>query len=372
MLSSGSELSGHETIEMTGMKPPPAVVSCPRCSADVSTTDAYAYIPGFPPTFESLKRAYVEYTPAWEMQRQSFEKAVHNIVDGVKDKVPLMESHLNTPKGFRWFRQRMFYRSSIAFHRCYQLFLCFLVLERRCFRTWAEVTGYYSRFYFIQALLNLLLSTWMELDRMAFVFDGTKVTCLRRSDLKKGSKRFGSGGSHEMWWSMMEALKCPEDFPVEEWEFVLSRLSLNPAQRNNVNYSFTYLFGGFNELEWSDSGAKRMMSHFMPMPRSDRDFTDMDRFFQDVAPEDGDIGDFLGDTDVQLLWCSILTYLRMVKLLEFDQSFVRTETLAALSEMHLARDYERVRAGITQAISEVLNDNYDGSTVDELREVWRW
>ena len=171
---------------------------------------------------------------------------------------------------------------------------------------------------------------------------------------------------------MMEALKCPEDFPVEEWEFVLSRLSLNPAQRNNVNYSFTYLFGGFNELEWSDSGAKQMMSHFMPMPRSDRDFTDMGRFFQDVAPEDGDMGDFLGDTDVQLLWRSIMAYLRMVKLLEFDQSFVRTETLAALSEMHLARDYERVRAGITQAISEVLNDNYDGSTVDELREVWRW
>ena len=191
MLSSGSELSDHETIEMTGMKPPLAVVSCPRCSADVSTTDAYAYIPGFPPTFESLKRAYVEYTPAWEMRRQSFEEAVHNRVDGVEDKVSLMESHLNTSEGFRWFRQRMFYRSSIAFYRCYQLFLCFLVLERRCFKTWAEVTGYYSRFYFIQALLNLLLSTWMELDKMAFVFDGTRVTCLRRSDLKKGSKRFG-------------------------------------------------------------------------------------------------------------------------------------------------------------------------------------
>ena len=372
MLSSGGELEGHETIEMKGMDPPARIVACPRCGTDVSTTDAYACIDGFPPRFESIKKAYADFTPKWEMKRQSFEEAVHEILDGCGRRLSVIEEQVNTAEGFQWFRQRMFYRSTIAFYRCYQLFLGFLVLERRCFKTWASVTGYYSRFYFIQALLNLLMSTWVEWDKVAFVFDGRRVTCHKLGDLRKVSKRFSKGGSHEMWWSMMEAMKCPQSFPVEEWEFVLSRLSMNPVQRNNVNYSFTYLFGGFNELEWSDSGAKQMMSHFMPVPRSDRDFTDMERFFQDAAPEDGDVGDFLGDTDVQVLWCSIMAYLRLLKLLEFEQPFVKTETLVALAEMHLARDYDRVREGIALTISEVLSDNYDGRIVEELRDLWRW
>ena len=265
MLSSGGELPGHETIEMKGMDPPPTIVACPRCGADVSTTDAYAYIGGFPPRFESIKQAYGNFTPKWEMSRQSFEEAVHQMLSESGNDLSAIEEQVNTAEGFQWFRQRMFYRSAIAFHRCYELFLGFLVLERRCFKTWASVTGYYSRFYFIQALLNLLQSTWVERDKVAFVFDGDQVTCRNRRDLKRGSKRFSRGGSHEMWWSMMEAMKCPQDFPVEQWEFVLSRLSINPVQRNNVNYSFTYLFGGFNELEWSDSGARQMMSHFMPV-----------------------------------------------------------------------------------------------------------
>ena len=256
MLSSGGELPGHETIEMKGMDPPPTIVACPRCGADVSTTDAYAYIAGFPPRFESIKQAYGNFTPKWEMSRQSFEEAVHQMLSESGNDLSAIEEQVNTAEGFQWFRQRMFYRSAIAFHRCYELFLGFLVLERRCFKTWASVTGYYSRFYFIQALLNLLQSTWVEWDKVAFVFDGDQVTCRNRRDLKRGSKRFSRGGSHEMWWSMMEAMKCPQDFPVEQWEFVLSRLSINPVQRNNVNYSFTYLFGGFNELEWSDSGAR--------------------------------------------------------------------------------------------------------------------
>ena len=95
----------------------------------------------------------------------------------------------------------------------------------------------------------------------------------------------------------------------------------------------------------------------------------MDRFFQDVAPEDGDVGDFLGDTDVQVLWCSIMAYLRLLKLFEFEQEFVKTETLVALAEMHLARDYERVRQGIALAIAEMLSDNYDATIVEELRDL---
>ena len=372
MFSFGSRLSGHDTIEMNDTDPPPAIVPCPRCGEDVSTTEAYAHIPGLPPQFDDVKKAYAGHTPMWERNRESFEEAAHKIISGSQEGISALEEYLNTPDGFLWFRQRMFYRSSIAFHRCFQLFLAFLVLERRSFKTWAVVTGYYSRFYFIQALLNLFLSTWLEFDRTAVVFDGSRVVCLHQKSLEELSKRFRIRGSHEIWWSVMEALKCPEGYPVDEMRFILSRLSFNPSMRNNVNYSFEYLFGGFNELEWSDSGAEQMMNHFRPEYRADRDFTDVDRFFEGMNPEDSDVGDFYGDTDVQSLWCSITAYLRILKSLEFEQSFVKTETLVALSEMHLANDYERVRAGMAQTISEILNDKYDVSVVDGLREVWRW
>src|SRR5262249_39351087 len=151
--------------------------------------------------------------------------------------------------------------------------------------------------YFIQALLNLLLTSWLELDKVAVVYDGKRVTCYGQKTLQLLSRRFGKGGSHEIWWSLMECLKRPTDYPVDEMGFVLSRFAFNPQARNNMNYSFEYLFGGFNELEWAESGAKQMMSHFMPARRADQDFTDIDRFFVNVDPESADVGDFYGDTD---------------------------------------------------------------------------
>jgi hypothetical protein len=60
-----------------------------------------------------------------------------------------------------WFRQRVFYRSCTAFYRSFELFLSFLTLERECFQTWARVTGYYSRFYFLRAFLNVLQATFV-------------------------------------------------------------------------------------------------------------------------------------------------------------------------------------------------------------------
>jgi hypothetical protein len=369
--SFGSTLDGHDTVEMGGVDPPPAQVPCPRCGTSVDTSGAYAYIPNFPPSFESLTAAYAGYRSLWEQHRQSFEEAAHEVIVDSSRGLASLEADLNTPDGRAWFRQRMFYRSSIAFHRSFQLFLAFLVLDRRYFKTWAAVSGYYSRFYFIQALLNLIQSTWLERDRVAIVFDGRRVSCMAQKDLQHSSKRFSTRGSHEIWWALMEALKRPLDYPVDEMGFVLSRFAFNPQQRNNDNYSFEYLFGGFNELEWSDSGAKQMISHFAPVRRSDQDFTNVDRYFEHSDPDNIDPGDFYGDTDVQSLWCSIVAYLRILRALGFEQSFVRTETLVALSEMHLADDYERVRAGITQSISNILEDNYDASVVDELRNFWR-
>jgi hypothetical protein len=52
----------------------------------------------------------------------------------------------------------MFYRSTTGFYWALQLFLSYLTLDKHCYRTWADVTAYYSRFYFIQSFLNLGLS----------------------------------------------------------------------------------------------------------------------------------------------------------------------------------------------------------------------
>ena len=71
-------------------------------------------------------------------------------------------------EGFEWFRQRMFYRNCTAFYRIMQLFFAIVVMGRRCFVTWAEVIGYYSRYFFIQAFLNLLMLTWGSLHRFLF------------------------------------------------------------------------------------------------------------------------------------------------------------------------------------------------------------
>lgn len=373
-LSFGSVPPGHDSMEMAGPDPPPATVPCPKCGNTVDTTGAYSHVEGLPPTFEALRKAYEGFQPRWERGRQSFDEIAHEIIENPERGLARFEAELNTPDGFAWFRQRMFYRSCVAFHRSFQLFLAFLVLERRYFATWASVTGYYSRFYFIQALLNLLLSTWLDWHKTAFVFDGARVRCFEHKQLSRLSKRFQKRGSHEIWWALMEALKSPNDYPVDEMGFVLSRFAFNPQDRNNANYSFEYLFGGFNELEWFDSGAKQMMSHFMPRlkGRADRDFTDIDRFFEGMNPEDADVGDFYGDTDMQSLWCSISAYLRILRALDFEQTFVRTETLVALSEMHLSNDYPRVRAGIEQSIASILDDRYDRSVVENLREFWRW
>ena len=132
--SLGSSLSDHDSVEMTGDDDPPAAaVACPRCGAEVSTTEAYANVPGVPPAFEAIKRAYADFEPKRELRRQSLEDAAHSVISDPKAGLASLEAELNTPEGFNWYRQRMFYRSSVAFYRCFQLFLAFLALERRYF-----------------------------------------------------------------------------------------------------------------------------------------------------------------------------------------------------------------------------------------------
>ena len=155
----------------------------------------------------------------------------------------------------------------------------------------------------------------------------------------------------------MEALKRPS-YPIEHLDFVLTRLVYNPSERNRINYGFEYQVGGFSELEWADSGAAQMLSHFSPNPRFDRDFTDMDRFFAGIPDDEPDVGDFYSDS-AQILWCSLQAYLETVKGVEFSQGLVQTETILALCDLHIGDDYPQLMQGIAQTVGGILNDGYD-------------
>jgi hypothetical protein len=336
-------------------EPPRLIEKCPKCQSGVDTTTAYASIPTFPPDFEQLKKVYEGFTAKWEHNRVSFDDMVGKFLSGGKT-LDNCQIELNTPDGLAWFKQRMFYRSTTGFYRALQLFLGYLTLDKHCYRTWDDVTAYYCRFYFIQSFLNLILSTYLNLGKrgqLAFIFfDGKQVVCTPQEKL---SPLLQSKRSHDMWWSLMEALQLPK-YPCENLDFVLSDLTFNPKRREVLNYD--YVGGGFPELNWFDSGWKQMNSHFNPHPRRDEDITDMVRFFGDCDPEECDVGDFYGD-DAQIIWHSVRVYLELLKALGFEQRFVLTETVVWLTHLHIGREYPAIVQGIAQSTSELLNDGFD-------------
>jgi hypothetical protein len=339
-------------------EPPRHMEPCPRCQKSVDTSSSYPYLSDFPPSFELLKEAYAGFTPQWESNRDSFDGTMQKWLE--TQELEQLLTTVNRDEGPRWFKQRMFYRSATAFYRSLQLFLAYLTLDRRCYRTWSQVTAYYSRFYFLQAFLNLCGCTCLNVPveskgtiNALIFFDGK---CVQHRLVSKLPKAFGKA-SHEIWWSMMEAFKSPQ-YPIEHLPLILSRLVFNPDQRNRVNYSFDYLVGGFNELDWFDSGASQMLSHFMPHPRQDEDITDIDRFFEGTNPEDADVGDFYGD-EAQIIWCSLLGYLQFVNSLDFAQSFIKTETIVALCDLHIGADYPVLIQGIAQSVDGCLQDGFD-------------
>jgi hypothetical protein len=180
--------------------PPASSEPCPKCGQPVDTTAAFPYLAGFPPSFDDLKAEYGGFAVRWEMQRQSFDEVAARAVKSHGGLAPFV-AFLNTSDGRSWHKQRMFYRSSVAFYRSLQLFLGYLTLDQNCFKTWAEVTGYYSRFYFIQAFLNLCLCTHLSFGKKATIFfDGKTISCVLDKDLSKGF----CTGSHEIWWSLLE------------------------------------------------------------------------------------------------------------------------------------------------------------------------
>ena len=347
-----------------GWEPPDAEVSCPACGGRVKTTGVYPSIDSFPMPFETLRRSYEELSGVWEPGSRGLEDGFDRLV-GAATSSEQIEDALNNDQVSRWLRQRIFHRSCMAFYRSFQLFCAFLVLDRRSFKTWAQVTGYYSRFFFLQAFVNLLQATWVyRSGKYALVFyDGGRVKYLDKDLLPSVMRK---PGSHEQWWRLMEAVKHPADYPIENIDMVIGRLVFNPEKRNNENYSFQYM-EGFPELDSFDAGARQMMNHFSPDPRRDRDITAIDRYFEGYNPEYVEPGDFYTD-DGAVLWKYLAIYLNLLKAIGFQQRLIKTETIVAIGEVHVGRELPVIFQGIVQGVAQILDDGFDVNAFLQERE----
>ncbi|HEX8691406.1 MAG TPA: hypothetical protein VF746_03100 [Longimicrobium sp.] len=117
--------------------------------------------PDFPLPLRDLKTAWEGFSPEREFHRVAFGDWLEYLLPQAD--VPALEAALTGASGRpdSALLQRHFYWSATCFVRCFHLFLSYLVLDVRGLYSWGVVTGYYSRFYFAKALLNLWLSTWV-------------------------------------------------------------------------------------------------------------------------------------------------------------------------------------------------------------------
>lgn len=304
-------------------------------------------LPDFPPNFDLLRAAWKGFAPKFEFNRRSPE----DDLDGISH--PDLQAALNDANAMNWLRQRFFYRGTVCLYRALELFLAVLTLERHSYKTWSEVTAYYSRFYSIQAILNLFLTSFVG-QRLIY-YTGYQIRVLSKKDWPK---LLSAAGSHERWWLLMETLRSPEGLQGEAPDFVLSRAYYDPHQRNTVNYDFSYPGGGFPELNWFDTNLANMMSHFGPSHRPDQDITDAARFFCDEDPANIDFGDYEGDP-IQVVWLSLSLYLQTISKLQIKQDFISTEKIAGLIEVHLFKDYPNNARGILLETTRLLADGFD-------------
>jgi hypothetical protein len=88
--------SDENAVDANWEEPPQTSEKCPKCNADVDTTNAYPFIPTFPPKFEHLREAYEGFAPKWEHRRGSFENMVGKYLSDGRN-LEQCQSELNTP-----------------------------------------------------------------------------------------------------------------------------------------------------------------------------------------------------------------------------------------------------------------------------------
>ena len=332
-------------------------------------------IEGFPPDWDTLQSIYGGFVPRPEFHRDSLEKMLARILrDSSWDK--LVAEFTKPDLGlYQDMVQRLFYRSCVGFYRSFDLFLAYLAISRYSFRTWSNVTGYYSRFYFVQAWLNLLQCSWVDLKKVTssipelsrppgssrefFTYNvGTNLRIASRSKLREVVYPQGANfaSSHLVWWTLFNSLRDLEwSGRFQDLDYVLAPFYFNPTERNQANYSFEYL-EGFVELEWFDQSTNQMLAHFLPTPRPDMDFTNMSRYFAQEDPESVDVGDFYSDP-VQIIWISTVSYLRLLQDLDISQDFITREKLDSLIDVHGIRTlFPNIAKGISKELGKLFNE----------------
>lgn len=324
----------------------------------------------FPVTLERLKEIYAGANIVFEHHRFSFDELFVPDLQAASlaALIPRLAEPGPPPRAGARLIQRHFYWSAACFYRSYYLFLGYLVLERKPMHSWGHVTAYYSRFYFIQALANLFLSNIVHLnledalgaripladpqDSKFLVYCGMGgVRAVRLRDLHRGG---WPGGSHQIWWRLLQEFKHVGDMPrFDGSEFALSDAYYNPASRNEINYSDQYL-DAFTELEWFDTNQAQMFAHMnVWSPRQDRDITSIDAFFDGEDPAEVEAGDFYGD-DIQILWLGLRLYLEVLRALEIQQPFITAEKLRALNDRFIRDEYPSLTRGLDNAIGGIL------------------
>jgi hypothetical protein len=316
--------------------------------------------PGFPITLARLREIYSGVTFPFEFHRSPFADVLSG--NAGSEPYPAFESALTAdelppPRPVPELLQRYFYWSATCFYRSFYLMLAYLGLDRKAMNSWAHVTAYYSRFYMVKALLNLFLANIVSLKTegpKAKRQDVLIYTSMEGVKSAPAQRILNSRGSHQMWWSLFSQMQYAADFPdTDEAHFALSDAYYNAKTRNEINYSDRYL-EGFPELEWFDTSAIQMFSHLdMWRPRSDRDITDIDSFFDGTDPESADSSAFYGD-EGQIVWVGVRVYLEILRATGVKQGFITREKMFGLLERFGEKDYPTISARIRRAVEECL------------------
>ena len=331
----------------------------PRIELPGAALPAKAFV-DFPASFRRLREAYQGFVPEVEYHRDTRGRWLGAL---------FQQADLRTVESWLTVRndahgspvpellQRHFYWSATCFVRSFQLLLAYLVLDRRALSTWAQVTGYYSRFYGAKAIANLFLSSWVhvhvpareankEHSQLLIYFSDAGVRLLPATATGEFSR-----GSHERWWRLFDQLRLAPDLPESDaLQLAFQRWPFNVERRHELNYSDAWM-RGFPELEWFDQTVGQMLSHANGFsPRDDRDFTDLDRFFEGHDPEFVDVADYYTD-EVHWLWQPTLAYLELTRLLVPAQTFVTSEKLIVLAERTLGQDFPITLDGMKGVLS---------------------
>jgi hypothetical protein len=300
------------------------------------------------------------------MRRATMSEYVRYKLEGIS---PALDHQVfRSPNGLSWsvdpdLLQRHFAWSATCFTRSYHLMLAYLVLAERGLSSWATVTGYYSRFYNAKALVNLCLASWVDVDlrpanggpkdgkRLKFLLftgdDGTRLIERRRV-----CQSLLPNKSHECWWRLLDQLRHIPDLPesdainsaLQPWPFTSDR-------RNELNYSDVWM-QGFPELEWFDVSVEQMLAHMsFASSRQDQDFTNIDRYFEGLDPENVDVADYYTDP-VVALWQPIAAYLDLVNLLLPMQAVLTAPKLIALAKRALGHTMPVTLDGLCQGVLE--------------------